>query len=82
MRKNPIPAHALLDFLKEKLHCVNDHELAREIGCAPSMISKMRHGTCAVSAALILDMHEKFKMSVAEIKMLIQRAEDERNNLS
>lgn len=68
-----------MDDLRNRLHCVNDCELAREIGCAPSMISKFRHGTCAVSAALILDMHEKFGMSVAEIKMLIQRAEDERN---
>jgi plasmid maintenance system antidote protein VapI len=79
MRKNPIPPHALMDDLRNRLHCVNDRELAREIGCAPSMISKFRHGSLQVSPALILDMHEKFGMSVAEIKMLIQRAEDERN---
>lgn len=78
MRKNPIPQHALLDFLKDRLHCVNDYELAREIGCAPSMISKFRHGTCGVSAALIIEMHEKFGMSIAEIKLLIEQANDQR----
>lgn len=77
MRKKPIPPHALMDELKNRLHCVNDCELARELGCAPSMISKFRYRTCNVSAALILDMHEKFGMSVAEIKLLIEQANDQ-----
>jgi hypothetical protein len=42
------------------------------------MISKFRHGTCGVSAALIIEMHEKFGMSIAEIKLLIEQANDQR----
>jgi transcriptional regulator with XRE-family HTH domain len=77
LRKNPIPPHPLLDDLANRLGCANDRELAHEIGCAPSMISKFRHRTCNVSAALIIEMHEKFGMSIAEIKLLIEQANDQ-----
>ena len=77
MRKNPIPPHPLLDDLAKSLGTVNDRELAQELRCAPSMISKFRHRTLKVSAAFILDIHERFKMPVSKIKLLIEQADDQ-----
>lgn len=77
MPKSNLKPHALVDFLREKLHCVNDYEVAREIGCAPSMISKFRHRTCQVSAALMIEIHEKYDMPISQIKLLIEQANEQ-----
>ena len=77
MRNRELPKHALVDYLKERCDCVTDYELARELNVAASMISKYRWRTCAVSPALILDIHEKFDMPVAAIKLLIEEANDQ-----
>lgn len=70
--------HLLLDYLREHLDLVNDRELARELGCAGSMISKWRHGTQQISAEHILTMHEKFNLPVAQIRLMIEQANDQR----
>lgn len=77
MRNIELPKHALIDYLRDRCQCVTDRELAQELGVAPSMISKYRWRTCGVSAALILDIHEKFDIPVSAIKLLIEEANDQ-----
>lgn len=77
MRNIEVPKHPLIDYLKERTHCITDRELAQELGVAPSMISKYRWRTLGISAALILDIHEKFDIPVAAIKLLIEEANDQ-----
>lgn len=46
----------------------NDAALARELGVAPPVISKIRHGRMSVGDTLILKVHEKFGMPVPDIR--------------
>ena len=75
MRKPNFP-HELLDYLREQLNLVNDRELARELGCAASMVSKWRHQTQPISAEHILAIHEKYSLPVAQIRLMIEQAND------
>lgn len=59
---------AFLDFLIEQLGLKNDATLSRELGVAPPVISKMRHGRLPLGPSLILMLHETYGMVVADIR--------------
>jgi hypothetical protein len=67
-------SHSLLDFLLESRKLKNDAALCRLLDIQPPVISKVRHGR-PVSPELILRIHEKLGMPVAEIRALIPRRE-------
>lgn len=64
----------LFDSLLHTLHLKNDAALARLLAVAPPVISKVRHGRSSMSPALILLVHEKTGMPVADIRTLIAAA--------
>ena len=65
------PAHALLDFLKTEYELPSDRQLCAALGLNPPVLSKIRHGVVKVSADVIILIHEKTGMSVADIKSFL-----------
>ena len=61
----------LFDYLLQKYNLKNDAALAREVGLAPPVISKVRSGDLIVSPATILAIHEKLGVDVAEIRKVM-----------
>jgi len=57
-----------LDFLLGTTGLANDAALSRFLGVSPSIISKLRRGNYAFSAALIIRVHEKTQMPISAIK--------------
>lgn len=64
----------LLDHLKEKFNVKNDRQLAIEIGISHPTISRIRCGHKKASAELIIAVHEKYGIPIAEIKQLCEAA--------
>lgn len=62
----------LLDHLKEKFNVKNDRQLAIEIGISHPTISRIRCGHKKASAELIIAVHEKYGIPIAEIKQLCE----------
>lgn len=60
----------LIDHLRREYELRNDAELAKRIGVKPPAISKLRHGTSALTPAIILKIHEAFDMPVKEIRRI------------
>ncbi len=61
----------LLDYLQKTYDIKNDRQLALRIGFSTPTLSKIRTGKYKVSADMIIAIHEKFGMSIKEIKRLI-----------
>jgi plasmid maintenance system antidote protein VapI len=61
----------LLDTLIQRLNLRHDADLSRALEVAPPMISKIRHRKFAISASLLIRMHEVSLLSVAELRMLM-----------
>ena len=61
----------LLNALVEKLHLKNDAELCRRLRVAPPLISKVRHRSLPLSAALLVRMHEESGLTVGELRGLM-----------
>ena len=64
------PAHRLFDFLIKNFRLKNDHALAEALEILPSTVCKIRAGR-AVTAAIILKVHEKYDIPVRDIKGLL-----------
>lgn len=60
----------LINYLRREYELRNDAELAKRIGVKPPAISKLRHGTSALTPAIILKIHEAFNMPVKEIRRI------------
>jgi plasmid maintenance system antidote protein VapI len=60
----------LIDHLRGKYQVRNDAALAKLLAIQPPAISKLRHGTSALTPALILKIHEAFDMPVKEIRRI------------
>lgn len=63
-------AARLLDELIEFYGMKNGAETARALKVAPSVISKVRRGCMPLGASLILAIHERFDILVAEIRQM------------
>jgi hypothetical protein len=77
MNKAPvqIDLNRFVDWLLAKLACKNDAELARTLEVAPPVISKIRHHRLLVGATLILHLHERFGLNVAEMRAQMEAAQ-------
>jgi transcriptional regulator with XRE-family HTH domain len=60
----------LIDHLRREHKIRTDAELAKQIGVKPPAISKLRHGTSALTPAIILKIHEALNMPVKEIRRI------------
>lgn len=67
-----IPAHALLDFLKTEYELKSDRQLCAALGISPPVLSKIRNRAVSISADVIILIHEKTGMSIADIKEFIK----------
>jgi hypothetical protein len=65
------PAHTLFDFLKTEYELASDRQLCAALGIKPPVLSKIRHGVIGISADIMIVIHEKTGMSIADIKELI-----------
>jgi hypothetical protein len=61
----------LLDTLIQRLNLRHDADLSRALEVAPPMISKIRHRKFAVSASLLIRMHEVSLLTVGELRTLM-----------
>jgi len=61
----------LLDALIVHLKLKNDAALARALEVAPPVISKIRHRRLAVSAALLIRMHEVSDITIGDLRYLM-----------
>jgi hypothetical protein len=68
-------ANDLLNVMLKKLHLKTDASLAKVMGVAPPVISKMRHGKLPVGASFLITAEERTGMSIRKMKeMLDQRS--------
>lgn len=58
----------LLDVLIEFLGLKNDAALGRELQVSAPILSKIRHGSLPVSAAILIRMHEVSRLSIHELR--------------
>ena len=63
----------LLDHLIELGNLKNDAALSRLLQVAPPVISKIRSGLLAVGASLMINIHETFVMSIADIRAFVPK---------
>nr|WP_315401381.1 helix-turn-helix domain-containing protein [uncultured Duganella sp.] len=66
--------HPLLDALLERMGLRNDAGLARALEVSAPSISKVRRGRVAVSADLLLRIHEVGGVPVRELRALLAAA--------
>lgn len=64
-------ADTLLDGLIVHLDLKNDAALARALEVAPPIISKLRHRSLPVSAAVLVRMHEVSGLSINNLRLLM-----------
>lgn len=60
----------LLDELQARFNVKNDRQLAAKLNVSTPVISRIRNKKSAVSADIIIAIHEVFEMPIAEIKAL------------
>ena len=65
------PEHALFDFLKTEYNISSDRQLCAALGITPPALSKIRHGVVGISGDIIILIHEKTGMTIADIKEFI-----------
>jgi DNA-binding transcriptional regulator YdaS (Cro superfamily) len=63
--------HKLFDFLKKEYEIGSDRELAHLLGSHPAVISRVRSKSHKLSSDLILMIHEKTGMEVADIQKFL-----------
>jgi DNA-binding transcriptional regulator YdaS (Cro superfamily) len=67
----PLPAQAkLLDFLIGHLAVKNDAALAVKLGLTSPVLSKLRNGRIALSAGLLLRIHDASTVPLADLRAL------------
>ncbi|MQA40741.1 helix-turn-helix domain-containing protein [Rugamonas aquatica] len=60
----------LLDTIKDRLGLKNDAALAKRLGIAAPIISKIRHRRQEVSSDVLISMHEETKLSIRDLRFL------------
>ena len=64
-------ANKLLDCVRERMGVKNDAALCRALAVAPAVISKIRHGKLQVTSRMMIRMHFRSGLSIAEIFALL-----------
>ena len=62
---------ALLDHVSTLLDVKNDAALAKELGVAPPVISKIRHRRMQVGGSFLIRLHEVTTLSIRELRTLM-----------
>jgi plasmid maintenance system antidote protein VapI len=62
----------LLDELQSRFEIKNDRQLAAKLELSTPVISRIRNGKSAVSADVMIRIHEVLGLPIAEIKDLCQ----------
>lgn len=62
----------LFDHIKETYSIKNDRTLAKELGLSHPTVSRIQSGKARVTAEIMIAIHEKYGMSIADIKAMIQ----------
>ena len=62
----------LLDELQRRFEIKNDRQLAAKLNLSTPVMSRIRNGKSAVSADVIIRIHEVLGLPIAEIKELCQ----------
>lgn len=65
--------NAFMNELIRSKRLKNDAALSRLLKVAPPVISKIRSGLLAVGATLMLNIHETFDMSIADIRAFVPK---------
>lgn len=67
----------LIEGLKRLHSLKNDAELARRLGVAPPVISKMQHGKLPIGDSFLIRIHDAFdNMPITAIRALYIKAEE------
>ena len=61
----------LLDAITKALKLKNDAALSRELGVAPPVVSKIRNARVALSAQMIIRIHDVTAWSIAQIRSYV-----------
>ena len=61
----------LFNDIIERYNLKNDAGLCKKLGISAPVISKIRNGKNGVSAEMILLIHEKLRITVADIRALV-----------
>lgn len=72
-----VAPHPLIDWLRERGKYRSDNQLARDLGFAAPVLSKIRRGRVAVNAHHILRVHERLGIPVPEIRRVLDQADSE-----
>lgn len=64
-------ANALLDALVEKMSLKNDSGLALALGIGRPTVSKLRHKQLAITANILIRMHETSDISIRDLRQLM-----------
>lgn len=70
---SPGSRHQAIDHLIHLKRLRNDADLSRYIGVTAPTVSKIRAGKLGVSPAILLRLHEKFGIPVAELRRLLDQ---------
>lgn len=72
-----VPAHALLDHLRELQGFTTDAQLAAALEVAPPVISKMRYRKLPVGPTILIKMHENYGVSFKTMRELLAQAKEQ-----
>ena len=72
----PYDPNRVLDAIIARLNLKNDAALSRALEVAPPVISKIRHHTLPIGATILLRMHEVSKLSIRELRALMEGREE------
>ncbi len=61
----------VLDLVVKTLRLKNDAALARAMGVAPPVISKLRHGRITMGPSFLIDAHELTGIGIKTIKSML-----------
>lgn len=71
LARTPRNPHKLFDYLTATFGIKNDVQLALEIGITPSALSKFRSKQRRVTPTLIIAIHKRYGVPIAEIESKI-----------
>jgi transcriptional regulator with XRE-family HTH domain len=67
-----MPENRLLDHLRQMAGCKSDAQLGKLLGISNPTLSKIRHSKKTLSPTVILTIHEKMNVPVAQIRELYE----------
>ncbi len=62
---------SFLDRLQSRLQVRNDAALARSFDVTPALVSRVRNRRMPISASLLLSIHEKTQIAIAELRQMM-----------